>query len=67
MTKVFQDPISIHNLQNNVAQREIKLYSTGTTKLLHGISLNLLMSIPKTHLCKQKGEHPNYSLQSILQ
>lgn len=46
MTKVFQDPISIHNLQNNVAQREIKPYSTGTTKLLHGISLNLLMSIP---------------------
>lgn len=46
MTKVFQDPISIHNLQNNVAQRIIKLYSTGTTKRLHGISLNLLMSIP---------------------
>lgn len=46
MTKVFQDPISIHNLQNNVAQREIKLYSTGKAKLLHGVSLNLLMSIP---------------------
>ena len=31
MTKVFQDPISIHNLQNNVAQRESNLYPVGTT------------------------------------